>query len=91
MLDVTMSDPTRSDRLPVLDLSRFDGTGSDRAAFLAEVRAAARGAGFFYLTGHGIPAELIRELRDPGEALFRAARGRQARHRNGELAAFPRL
>jgi isopenicillin N synthase-like dioxygenase len=49
---------TRYDKqtLPVLDLRRLD---TDRAAFLANVRDAARGPGFFYLEGHGVDAALI--------------------------------
>ncbi|WP_426955580.1 isopenicillin N synthase family dioxygenase [Muricoccus radiodurans] len=38
--------------LPVLDLSHLV---TRRAAFLRDLRAAARDVGFFYLTGHGIP------------------------------------
>ena len=61
---------TEIERLPVLDLSRFDAAGPDRTAFLAQVREAARGAGFFYLTGHGISAALIRKLRDLSKRFF---------------------
>jgi isopenicillin N synthase-like dioxygenase len=39
--------------IPLLDLSRLD---------LAELRAAARDVGFFYLTGHGVDADLLRDL-----------------------------
>ncbi len=45
-------------RLPVLDFSRFDAGPAERAAFLEDLRAAARDFGFFYLVGHGIPAAL---------------------------------
>ena len=41
-------------RLPVLDLSRFGAGPAERAAFLADLCAAAREAGFFHLIGHGI-------------------------------------
>ncbi|MGX5777172.1 isopenicillin N synthase family dioxygenase [Methylorubrum zatmanii] len=41
--------------LPVLDLRRFDGGDAERAAFLDDLRVAARDVGFFYLTGHGLP------------------------------------
>lgn len=46
--------------LPVLDLTRFDG--ATRAAFLDEVRRAARGPGFFYLVGHGIDDALTQQV-----------------------------
>jgi len=48
--------------LPVLDLSQFDAGPSGRSAFLQHVSEAARGAGFFYLIGHGIDENLTRDV-----------------------------
>lgn len=48
--------------LPLLDLSRFDKGLAERRAFLADLRAAARDVGFFYLTGHGIDPDLTDEV-----------------------------
>ena len=42
--------------LPVIDISRFRGSG--REEFLAQLRHAAHDTGFFYVTGHGVAAEL---------------------------------
>ncbi|MDQ0394204.1 isopenicillin N synthase family dioxygenase [Labrys monachus] len=47
------------EKLPILDFSRFDGKPEERAGFLRDLRAAARGPGFFYLTGHSIPQLLV--------------------------------
>jgi isopenicillin N synthase-like dioxygenase len=44
--------------LPILDLSRFQSPGDDRAAFLTELGEVARSTGFFYLTGHGVSPAL---------------------------------
>jgi isopenicillin N synthase-like dioxygenase len=44
--------------LPTLDLRRFDAVGEKRAAFLGDLRRAAREFGFFYLAGHGISQDL---------------------------------
>jgi isopenicillin N synthase-like dioxygenase len=50
-----------AETLPVLDISRFDDANG-RAGFLHDLRKAARGPGFFYLTGHGIDADLIADV-----------------------------
>ncbi|MEN9937735.1 MAG: hypothetical protein RLZZ387_4314 [Chloroflexota bacterium] len=48
--------------LPILDISRVDGSPAEREAFLAELRETARTIGFFYVTGHGIDQHLIDEV-----------------------------
>lgn len=48
--------------IPLLDLSRLDAGAARRYAFLAELRAASRDVGFFYLTGHGVEPDLLRDL-----------------------------
>jgi isopenicillin N synthase-like dioxygenase len=53
---------TLHESLPVIDISRLDGGPDERAALLREIREAARGPGFFYLIGHGIADDLIREV-----------------------------
>lgn len=45
--------------LPVLDLTAAD---SDADAFRVALREAAHTAGFFYLTGHGVPGEQIADV-----------------------------
>jgi isopenicillin N synthase-like dioxygenase len=56
--------------LPVLDLSLFDADDAGRALFLADLRVVARAVGFFYVTGHGVPAELNAAVLDQARALF---------------------
>ena len=56
--------------LPILDVSRLDAGAADQAAFLADLRAAARTVGFFYLTGHGVPEALNAAVLDQARALF---------------------
>ncbi|TKD14542.1 isopenicillin N synthase family oxygenase [Rhodobacter capsulatus] len=48
--------------LPILDFSLFRGTAEDRAAFVDDLRRALHDDGFFYLSGHGVPKELIAAL-----------------------------
>jgi isopenicillin N synthase-like dioxygenase len=56
--------------IPLIDLSRFDAGMSERAAFLVELREAARHVGFFYLAGHGIEPDLLRDLLDSSRRFF---------------------
>jgi isopenicillin N synthase-like dioxygenase len=44
--------------LPVLDLSRLDGTPEEAEAFRADLRNVTHEFGFFYLVGHGVSDEL---------------------------------
>ena len=54
-----MSGVRQPEVLPTLDLRRFDAGGAERTAFLSELRSAAGGVGFFYLTGHGVEEKLV--------------------------------
>ena len=46
------------DRLPIVDLAGFDREAFDRIS--AEIAAACRSVGFFYVVNHGVPPELMR-------------------------------
>lgn len=48
--------------LPILDLSWLDGTQAQRQGFLEALRHAARDVGFFYLTGHGLDSEVLKQV-----------------------------
>lgn len=56
--------------LPVLDFSRLTAGPVEAAAFRRELRDATHEFGFFYLTGHGIPAELEQRLHAAARAFF---------------------
>lgn len=56
--------------LPVLDLSRLDAGGTEAASFRNELREATHDYGFFYLTGHGVPQELIDRVMSTSRAFF---------------------
>lgn len=46
--------------IPVIDLTGALAPGGERSAEVAQqLRAAAMGAGFFYIANHGVPAELV--------------------------------
>ncbi|MBL1376328.1 isopenicillin N synthase family dioxygenase [Zobellella iuensis] len=59
-----------SDSLPILDLSRYDAGTIQKTQFLADLRGAARDVGFFYLTGHGISAELLLQVQHLSHRFF---------------------
>jgi isopenicillin N synthase-like dioxygenase len=56
--------------IPLLDLHRFDAADAQRAAFLTELRAAAHEVGFFYLSGHDVDAQLLRDLMESARRFF---------------------
>lgn len=61
--------------LPVIDVAPLIGAGPDAACFaVAErIQAACRERGFFYVTGHGVPAELLARLETASEEFFSLA------------------
>lgn len=68
--------PPATDRLPVVDLSRLRAGPDERAAFLAELRRAAREAGFFSVTDHGLPDDVLTGTDAPARRFFSRATGR---------------
>jgi isopenicillin N synthase-like dioxygenase len=56
--------------IPLLDLRRFDADEAQRAAFLAELRAAAHDVGFFYVAGHGVEARLLNDVMQSARRFF---------------------
>ncbi|KAF4987558.1 hypothetical protein FGRMN_10310 [Fusarium graminum] len=47
------------DEMPVIDLSSLDGDATARNALATKIKAAAENTGFFYVSNHGIPQDLI--------------------------------
>jgi isopenicillin N synthase-like dioxygenase len=58
--------------LPVVDVGPLVGgaPAAARAAVAEQIQAACRACGFFYLTGHGVPAGLLDELADASAEFF---------------------
>ena len=57
--------------VPVIDLAPwFGGDEAGRAAVAAEVDAALQSAGFFLITGHGVPDDLRARVRAEARAFF---------------------
>jgi len=65
-----MKSPLPAGSIPLLDLGRLESEEPERARFLEQLRAAARDVGFFYLTGHGVAPDLLRELLDLSRDFF---------------------
>ncbi len=56
--------------LPVLDLSRLGASDAEAEAFRLDLREATHEYGFFYLTGHGVPHELIERVMTTARRFF---------------------
>lgn len=56
--------------LPVLDLTQLQGDAAAQAAFLQQLRYAARDVGFFYLVGHSIPLQRQQQILQLAKQFF---------------------
>ena len=86
-----MTRDTAKASLPTLDLRRFDAQGDERRRFLQELRDAARTYGFLLSRRPRRRRQADPDVLGALPTVLRAARARQARHRDGQLAAFSRL
>ncbi len=65
-----MTVTTDVDLIPVLDLSELTAGGADAAAPLGrQLKAALEDIGFFFVTNHGVPWELVSEIYDAAARL----------------------
>jgi isopenicillin N synthase-like dioxygenase len=65
-----MHEAAGTTEIPLLDFDRFDAGDGERQAFLADLRAAARDVGFFYLRHHGIDPKLSQNLLGAAKRFF---------------------
>jgi isopenicillin N synthase-like dioxygenase len=67
-----MPGPDGSAALPVVDVGPLVGPASAaaRAGVARQIQAACRERGFFYVTGHGVPAGLLEQLADASAEFF---------------------
>jgi isopenicillin N synthase-like dioxygenase len=57
--------------LPIIDIAELLRPGSDATHEVAgQIQAACRDSGFFYITGHGVPADLLDRLDAASRAFF---------------------
>ena len=79
--------------IPIVDFSRFkDGTPEERQKIADEIGDACRRIGFFYVTGHGVPAELQQKLMAEAKMFFKQPLGdkmRFAPHRGQTCGYLP--
>jgi isopenicillin N synthase-like dioxygenase len=67
-----MAGPSGAAALPVIDVGPLagDSPAAARAAVAEQLQLACRERGFFYVTGHGVPAGLVDELADASAEFF---------------------
>jgi isopenicillin N synthase-like dioxygenase len=67
-----MACPSGSAALPVIDVAPLIGgaPAAARAAVAEQIQRACRERGFFYVTGHGVPAALLDELAEASAEFF---------------------
>ncbi len=67
-----MSGAGSSAVLPVIDVGPLvgDGSAGGRAGVAAQIQVACRERGFFYVTGHGVPAGLLDQLAEASAEFF---------------------
>jgi isopenicillin N synthase-like dioxygenase len=58
------------DEIPVIDLSTLDGDLAARQALAARICSAAENTGFFYVSNHGIPDEVIQRAFKQAQRFF---------------------
>lgn len=58
------------DEMPIIDLSTIDQSEDARKSLAAQVKAAAQNTGFFYVSNHGIPEELIQSALEEVKGFF---------------------
>lgn len=61
---------TRALSLPVIDFSQLNSGPQSRQSVLEKLGKSAREVGFFYLTGHGISAELLTQVQQVSRQFF---------------------
>ena len=63
---------TRARAVPVIDVSALvsGGPPAARGEVAGQIQAACRDRGFFYVTGHGLPGELLADLADASAEFF---------------------
>ncbi len=62
--DTSNPEPARPDDIPVLDLERYFSDGEPEALekLASKLRFASTQVGFYYVTGHGIPPEMLEQI-----------------------------
>lgn len=70
--DVSTEPPrnARSDEIPVIDIAGINGSLEERKALAATIKRAAENTGFFYISNHGIPDEVVAAAQRAAKVFF---------------------
>ncbi|KAE8154528.1 2OG-Fe(II) oxygenase superfamily protein [Aspergillus avenaceus] len=77
------------EEIPIIDLSRIDGTPEEKNALAVKIKAASENTGFFYICNHGIPDAVIQTALAQGKTFFDQPLGekRKLDYANSKVAA----
>jgi isopenicillin N synthase-like dioxygenase len=56
--------------LPIIDVAPLLDSGRSTRSVAAQIEAACRDSGFFYVTGHGVPAQIVAQLDEASRRFF---------------------
>ncbi len=62
--------PSEAPSLPIIDVAGLDGSFAERQAVARQLRKACTDTGFFYISGHGVPAALTDRVFAQSHAFF---------------------
>lgn len=61
----------KAGEIPVIDISAIDGDLAERKVLACIIKQAAENTGFFYISNHGIPDEVVANAQGAAEAFFK--------------------
>jgi isopenicillin N synthase-like dioxygenase len=89
MVNDAPADIARMATVPIIDIAGYgSGARAEQKAVVDAVDAACRAVGFFVVTGHGVPEDVIDRADRASRALFDLSQAEKLRHRPSDPSVF---